>query len=106
MKRIWMPPECLPSLMPDRGAEPELIISEAITITFRSCHFLQGDMNLAVPDDPIFGIGQIPDKSKKDVPSIPNIWVTGEDGEMNQHIVFQKKSMTFYHWKPYSDEKP
>jgi hypothetical protein len=40
-----------------------LIIFEAIL--FRSGHFLQGDMKTAVSGDPIFGIGQILDKSKK-----------------------------------------
>ena len=48
-------------------------------------------MNHAVPGDPIFGIGQPLDKSKKDVPSIPNIRVTVKDGEIDQHIAFQKK---------------
>ncbi len=58
----------------------------------RPCHFLQGDMNLAVPGDPIFGIGQIPYESKKVVQSIPNIWVTVKGGETDQHIAFQKKA--------------
>jgi len=49
-------------------------------------------MNRAVPGDPIFGIGQIPDKLKKDVQSIPNIWVTMKRGETDQHIAFQKKT--------------
>jgi hypothetical protein len=48
-------------------------------------------MNTAVPGDPIFGIGQIPDKSKKDVPSIPNIRVTVKPPDIDQHIAFQKK---------------
>jgi hypothetical protein len=30
-------------------------------------------------------------KSKKNVPSIPNIWVTVKGGEIDQHIAFQKK---------------
>jgi hypothetical protein len=48
-------------------------------------------MNHAVPGDPIFGIEQAPFKSKKNVPSIPNIWVTVKGGEIDQHIAFQKK---------------
>jgi hypothetical protein len=48
-------------------------------------------MNTAVPGDPIFGIGQILDKSKKDVPSIPNIRVTVKPPDIDQHIAFQKK---------------
>ena len=49
-------------------------------------------MNLAVPGDPIFGIGQIPDKSKKDVQSIPIIRVPAKRREIDQHIAFQKKA--------------
>jgi hypothetical protein len=48
-------------------------------------------MNHAVPGDPIFGIGQTAEESKKCVPSIPNIWVTVKSGEIDQHIAFQKK---------------
>jgi hypothetical protein len=49
-------------------------------------------MKFAVPGAPIFGIGRLSDHSKKDVQSIPNIWVTVNDGETNQHIAFQKKA--------------
>ncbi len=49
-------------------------------------------MNLAVPGAPIFGIGQIPDKMKKDVQSIPNIGVTVKRKETDQHIASQKKA--------------
>jgi hypothetical protein len=49
-------------------------------------------MNFAVPGDPIFGIGQIPEKLNEDVQSIPNIWVTVKGGETDQHIAFQKKA--------------
>jgi hypothetical protein len=66
-----------------------LIIFEAIGVG--SYHFLQGDMNNADPGDPIFGIGQTPDESKKAVPSIPNIGVTVKRGEKDKHIAFQKK---------------
>jgi hypothetical protein len=59
-----------------------LIIFEAIL--FRSGHFLQGDMITAMPGDPIFGIGQILDKSKKGVPSIPNIRVTVKRPDIDQ----------------------
>jgi hypothetical protein len=69
--------------MPERLVIPELYL--------RSYHFLQGDMTHAVPGDPIFGIRQAPFKSKKNVPAIPNIWVTVKGGEMDQHIAFQKK---------------
>jgi hypothetical protein len=48
-------------------------------------------MNYAVPGARIFGIGQAPFKSKKNVPSIPNIWVTVKGGKIDQHIAFQKK---------------
>jgi len=48
-------------------------------------------MNNAVPGDQIFGIGQTAEESKKDVPSIPNIWVTVKGGEIDKHIAFQKK---------------
>jgi hypothetical protein len=58
-----------------------LIIFEAIL--FRSGHFLQGDMITAMPGDP--------DKSKKGVPSIPNIRVTVKRPDIDQHIAFQKK---------------
>jgi hypothetical protein len=58
-----------------RSAIPELYL--------RSYHFLQGDMNHAVPGDPIFGIGQAPFISKKNVPSIPNIWVTVKAGKID-----------------------
>jgi hypothetical protein len=49
-------------------------------------------MIVAVPCAPIFGIGQIPYESKKDVQPIPNIWVTVKGGETDQHIAFQKKA--------------
>jgi hypothetical protein len=49
-------------------------------------------MNVAVPGDPIFGIGQIPFRLKKDVSSIPNIWVTVRRRRTGQHIAFQKKA--------------
>ena len=57
----------------------------------RSCHFLQGDMNNAVPGDPIFGIGHTASESKEVVPSIPNIGVTVKRWTIDQHIAFQKK---------------
>jgi hypothetical protein len=49
-------------------------------------------MNFAVPGDRIFGIGPVPDKWKKDVPSIPNIRVTVKRREIDKHIAFQKKA--------------
>jgi hypothetical protein len=71
------------SLMPARLVIPGLYL--------RSYHFLQGDMNHAVPGDPIFGIEQTAEELKKCVPSIPNIWVTVKGGEIDKHIAFQKK---------------
>jgi hypothetical protein len=61
--------------MPERLVIPELYL--------RSYHFLQGDMTHAVPGDPIFGIRQAPFKSKKNVPAIPNIWVTVKAGKID-----------------------
>jgi hypothetical protein len=49
-------------------------------------------MNSVVPSDPIFGIGQTADESKKDVSLIPNIRVIVKGGGRNQHIAFQKKA--------------
>ena len=69
--------------MPDKLAR--------LALYFRSCPFLQGDMNHAVPGDPIFGIGNTAEASKKGVPAIPNIWVTVKGGGIDKHIAFQKK---------------
>jgi hypothetical protein len=61
-------------------------------LTIRSCHFLQGDINIATAPCPIFGICWFADGYIKAMQSIPNIGALRKDVKADQYIAFQKKT--------------